>query len=200
MDPAEIRRVNFIQPGQFPLTTPTGGQLRLRRVREGARRGARRRPATPSCAPSRRRAGVPATSKQLGIGVSTYVEVTAPVGLHIEFGAVEIHDDGSRQRVRRHERARPGPPHRVRDARPATCSASRWTRSRSSTPTPHACRAAPARWARARCRRRAARSTSRRTRCSTGPSRSPRTCSRRRPTTSSSATAACTSPACRRRA
>ena len=24
MDPAEIRRVNFIQPGQFPLTTPTG--------------------------------------------------------------------------------------------------------------------------------------------------------------------------------
>ena len=32
---------------------------------------------------------------QLGIGVSTYVEVTAPVGLHIEFGAVEIHDDGS---------------------------------------------------------------------------------------------------------
>src|SRR5207302_7704733 len=32
--------------------------------------------------------------KQLGIGVSTYVEVTAPVGLHIEFGAVEIHDDG----------------------------------------------------------------------------------------------------------
>src|SRR5207237_3890554 len=34
-------------------------------------------------------------TKQLGIGVSTYVEVTAPVGLHIEFGAVEIHDDGA---------------------------------------------------------------------------------------------------------
>ena len=31
----------------------------------------------------------------LGIGVSTYVEVTAPVGLHIEFGATEIHDDGT---------------------------------------------------------------------------------------------------------
>ena len=27
--------------------------------------------------------------------MSTYVEVTAPVGLHVEFGAVEIHDDGS---------------------------------------------------------------------------------------------------------
>ena len=33
--------------------------------------------------------------KQLGIGVSTYVEVTAPVGLHVEFGAVEIDDDGA---------------------------------------------------------------------------------------------------------
>ena len=27
--------------------------------------------------------------------MSTYVEVTAPVGLHIEFGAVEVNDDGS---------------------------------------------------------------------------------------------------------
>ena len=33
--------------------------------------------------------------KQLGIGVSSYVEVTAPVGLHIEYGAVEVNDDGS---------------------------------------------------------------------------------------------------------
>ncbi len=33
--------------------------------------------------------------KQLGIGVWAYVEVTAPVGLHIEFGACEINDDGT---------------------------------------------------------------------------------------------------------
>jgi carbon-monoxide dehydrogenase large subunit len=32
---------------------------------------------------------------QLGIGVSAYVEVTAPVGLHVEYGACEINDDGS---------------------------------------------------------------------------------------------------------
>ena len=32
---------------------------------------------------------------QLGIGLSSYVEVTAPVGLHVEYGAVEIHDDGT---------------------------------------------------------------------------------------------------------
>ena len=94
MDPAEIRRRNFIQPGEFPLTTNTGaaydsgeyekaldavllasGYEELRA--EQAKRRAEKNPV------------------QLGIGVSTYVEVTAPVGLHIEFGAVEIHDDGS---------------------------------------------------------------------------------------------------------
>jgi carbon-monoxide dehydrogenase large subunit len=33
--------------------------------------------------------------KQLGIGVSCYVEVTAPAGMHMEYGAVEVHDDGT---------------------------------------------------------------------------------------------------------
>src|SRR4029078_2002042 len=33
--------------------------------------------------------------KQLGVGVSSYVEVTAPVGLHIEWGACEVNADGS---------------------------------------------------------------------------------------------------------
>jgi carbon-monoxide dehydrogenase large subunit len=94
MDPAEIRRTNFIPPDKFPLTTPTGanydsgeyekaldavlkasGYIELRA--EQAKRRANN------------------DIKQLGIGVSTYVEVTAPVGLHIEFGAVEIHDDGT---------------------------------------------------------------------------------------------------------
>jgi carbon-monoxide dehydrogenase large subunit len=31
----------------------------------------------------------------LGIGISSYVEVTAPLGLHVEYGAVEVHDDGT---------------------------------------------------------------------------------------------------------
>ncbi len=34
-------------------------------------------------------------AKQLGIGVSCYVEVTAPAGMHMEYGAVEVHDDGT---------------------------------------------------------------------------------------------------------
>ena len=94
MDPAEIRRRNFIQPAAFPMVTNTGaaydsgeyekaldaalaaaGYAELRA--EQAKRRAENNPIA------------------LGIGVSAYVEVTAPVGLHIEFGACEIHDDGS---------------------------------------------------------------------------------------------------------
>ncbi len=94
IDPAEIRRRNFIAPDTFALTTISGGaydsgeyektldaallasgyeELRAEQTR-------------------RRRAGDP---RLLGIGVSTYVEVTAPLGLHTEYGAVEVHDDGT---------------------------------------------------------------------------------------------------------
>jgi aerobic carbon-monoxide dehydrogenase large subunit len=94
MDPAEIRRRNFIQPSAFPLVTNTGagydsgeyekaldavlaasGYKELRA--EQAKRRAEKNPIA------------------LGIGVSAYVEVTAPVGLHIEFGALEVNDDGT---------------------------------------------------------------------------------------------------------
>ena len=94
MDPAEIRRVNFLAPGSFPLTTPTGGgydsgeyERSLDAVLAASGYADLRAEQT-----KRRANGDP---KLLGIGVSTYVEVTAPVGLHIEFGAVEIHDDGT---------------------------------------------------------------------------------------------------------
>jgi carbon-monoxide dehydrogenase large subunit len=94
MDPAEIRRANFIPPDKFPLTTPTGAnydsgeyEKALDAVLKAAGYAELRAEQT------KRRAD--RDVKQLGIGVSTYVEVTAPVGLHIEFGAVEIHDDGA---------------------------------------------------------------------------------------------------------
>jgi aerobic carbon-monoxide dehydrogenase large subunit len=94
MDPAEIRRVNFIQPDKFPLTTNTGAaydsgeyEKSLDAVLAAADyKGLRAEQAR------RRAAG---DKVQMGIGVSAYVEVTAPVGLHIEYGAVEVHDDGS---------------------------------------------------------------------------------------------------------
>ncbi len=94
LDPAEIRRLNFLDPASFPLTTPTGANydsgeyaksldavLLASGYSELRAEQARRRAAGDTLA--------------LGIGVSAYVEVTAPVGLHVEFGAVEIHDDGS---------------------------------------------------------------------------------------------------------
>ena len=94
MDPAEIRRANFIPPDKFPLTTPTGAnydsgeyEKSLDAVLKASGYAELR------AEQAQRRAGH--DIKQLGIGVSTYVEVTAPVGLHIEFGAVEIHDDGA---------------------------------------------------------------------------------------------------------
>jgi len=92
MDPAELRRKNLIAPDAFPYTTPTGteydcgnyrrafdlalemaGYEELRSEQKARRAGGGRR--------------------QLGIGLSSYVEITngVPEG---EYGAVEIRPDG----------------------------------------------------------------------------------------------------------
>jgi aerobic carbon-monoxide dehydrogenase large subunit len=93
MDPAEIRRKNFFAPSKFPLTTNTGGaydsgeyEKSLDAVLKAADYTALR------AEQARRRAA--GDRVQMGIGVSAYVEVTAPVGLHIEWGACEVDDDG----------------------------------------------------------------------------------------------------------
>src|SRR5262249_27324771 len=94
MDPAEIRRANYLAPSKFPLTTPTGASYdsgEYERALDAALQAASY--ADLRAEQAARRAG--GGSKQLGIGLSSYVEVTAPVGLHVEFGAVEVHDDGS---------------------------------------------------------------------------------------------------------
>ena len=101
-----------------------------------------------------------------------------------------------RQRVRRHQRARPGPSHRVRDAR------QRGARHPDGQDHPRQLRHRP----RAARRRhdglpfaadRGQRDPRRVERgARPGPQDRQLTCSRPRPTTSSSATAACTSPAC----
>jgi carbon-monoxide dehydrogenase large subunit len=93
LDPAEIRRGNFIADDAFPYATRTGvtydsgeyakpldealrvaGYDELRREQQ-----ARRDRHDPV---------------QLGIGISTYVEITAG-GFGTEWGAVEVNDDGS---------------------------------------------------------------------------------------------------------
>jgi len=92
MDPAEIRRINFIRPDQFPFTTPTEPTTTAA-LRKGARRGVEHRD-TPTSAPNRP-AACQRDAMQLGIGLSTYWRVTAPAACTSRFGAVEIHDDGS---------------------------------------------------------------------------------------------------------
>lgn len=93
MDPAEVRRRNFIPADDFPHTTVvrerydsgdyvTALELALEK---GGYEEARR------AQQARRYSGV---RLQMGIGVSSYVEITAPAGRE-DWGAVEVDTDGS---------------------------------------------------------------------------------------------------------
>ncbi|MGH1502470.1 MAG: xanthine dehydrogenase family protein molybdopterin-binding subunit [Acidimicrobiales bacterium] len=94
IDPAEIRRKNFLQPDEFPLTTHGGanydsGEYEL--ALDAALDASGYQDLLAQQA-ERRASG---DSKVLGIGLGSYVEVTAPAGLHVEYGAIEVQDDGS---------------------------------------------------------------------------------------------------------
>ena len=85
---------NFISEDAFPITTLGGANydsgdyaLALNRALEEADYGT-----LLTEQQTRREEG---GTKQLGIGLSAYVEVTAPAGLHNEYGAVEVNDDGT---------------------------------------------------------------------------------------------------------
>ncbi|MBE1609288.1 xanthine dehydrogenase family protein molybdopterin-binding subunit [Actinopolymorpha pittospori] len=95
MDPADLRRLNFIPPERFPYDTPTGRrydsgnypaalELALRTLDyERWRTEQARRRADPSAAP-------------LGIGLSCYVERSGGEGVLLsEFGGVEACTDGT---------------------------------------------------------------------------------------------------------
>ncbi len=97
MDPAEVRRKNLVGRDRFPFTTPTGTtydvgdyEAALDRVLEAAGYSELRAEQQ-----RRREAG---EAKQLGIGLSTYVEITNGIP-GSEFGSVEVLADG-RARVR----------------------------------------------------------------------------------------------------
>ena len=94
IDPAEIRRKNYLQPGDFPLTTLSGANYdcgEYEKTLDAVMAAADYQSLLADQA-ERRSSG---SAKQLGIGLSSYVEVTAPIGLHVEYGAVEVHDDGT---------------------------------------------------------------------------------------------------------
>jgi aerobic carbon-monoxide dehydrogenase large subunit len=94
LDPAEVRKLNFIKPEQFPFVTKTGApydsgqyEAALDKVLEAAGyadlRAEQRR---------RREAG---DTKQLGIGLASYVEVTAGDAGAGETCKIEVHSDGT---------------------------------------------------------------------------------------------------------
>ena len=93
IDPVEIRRRNLIPPEAFPLTTVTGANYDVGEYAKALDEVCRIAgyDALRAEQAARRASGA---VKQLGIGVSTYVEVTAG-GLFEEYGAVAINDDGS---------------------------------------------------------------------------------------------------------
>ncbi|HCB37187.1 MAG TPA: carbon monoxide dehydrogenase, partial [Acidimicrobiaceae bacterium] len=94
LDPAEIRRKNYLQPDQFPIQLQTGASYdsgEYERALDAALAASGYAELRTEQA-ARRSADDP---KLLGIGVSSYVEITAPVGLHVEYGSCEVHEDGT---------------------------------------------------------------------------------------------------------
>ena len=94
VDPAEVRRRNFIQPGQFPFVTKMGApydtgdyESALDKVLAAAGYNELRAEQE-----ARRQSG---DTKQLGIGLASYVEITAADAGAGETAKVEVHDDGT---------------------------------------------------------------------------------------------------------
>jgi carbon-monoxide dehydrogenase large subunit len=94
MDPAEVRRRNFVAPDKFPFQTKTGalydsGQYEeaLDKVLAGSGYQELRQEQ------ERRRAS--GDVRQLGIGISSYVEITAADGAAGETAKLEVSDDGT---------------------------------------------------------------------------------------------------------
>ena len=177
MDPTEVRRRNFIPPDKFPFQTKTGalydsGQYAeaLDKVLAAAGYDELRKEQ------ERRRAS--GDVRQLGIGISTYVEITAADAAAGETAKLEV------DRTTAPRPSTPAAHPTARGTKPPgrcssrTSSASRWTRSRSSTATPTWSRSASAPTPPARCSSAALRCTRPRSRSRTRPGARPRTCSR----------------------
>jgi carbon-monoxide dehydrogenase large subunit len=93
LDPAELRRRNFLQPDEFPFSTVTGATYDIGDYDAAlteALRIAGYDDLRAEQAARRERGDV----KQLGIGICAYVEVTAG-GSSSEYAEIEVHPDGS---------------------------------------------------------------------------------------------------------
>ncbi|MBI2708562.1 MAG: xanthine dehydrogenase family protein molybdopterin-binding subunit [Actinobacteria bacterium] len=92
IDPVELRRRNLLRSDELPMTTLTGAAYDSGDY-EGALDEALRLAGYDDLRAEQARRRDAGGRRQLGIGVSTYVEITAGGGSK-EFGAVEVHADG----------------------------------------------------------------------------------------------------------
>ena len=94
MDPGEVRRRNFIAPDKFPFTTAGGAEYDTGEYAEALDRvlAAAGYDELRAEQARRRESG---GSVQLGIGLSTYVEITGGVPEMGETARLEVHDDGT---------------------------------------------------------------------------------------------------------
>ncbi|WP_419842997.1 xanthine dehydrogenase family protein molybdopterin-binding subunit [Candidatus Poriferisodalis sp.] len=88
MDPAEVRRKNFLQPDAFPFTTRTGMPYDTGRY-EASLDAALRAADYEALRAEQARRRADGHDQLLGIGLATYVERTAGIG-RAEYGAVEL--------------------------------------------------------------------------------------------------------------
>lgn len=93
IDPGEVRRRNFLQPEAFPLTTPTGAKMDTGEY-EKALDLALAAAGYDELRAEQARRRADGDTKLLGIGLSTYVEITNPTQTG-EWGSIEIRPDGS---------------------------------------------------------------------------------------------------------
>ncbi|MXW41809.1 MAG: xanthine dehydrogenase family protein molybdopterin-binding subunit [Acidimicrobiia bacterium] len=94
VDPVELRRRNLITSDQFPYTTCTGAVYDsgdYEKALDVAVKAADYQDLRINQA-NRRKAK---DTKLLGIGVSCYVEITAPMGMHSEYAKIDVLSDGS---------------------------------------------------------------------------------------------------------
>jgi carbon-monoxide dehydrogenase large subunit len=93
MDPVELRRRNYIQPDAFPYTTPANTEYDSGNY-EGTLDEALRISDYESLRTEQAARRERGDTKQLGIGLASYVEVTA-FGGGQEFASVDVHPDGT---------------------------------------------------------------------------------------------------------
>jgi carbon-monoxide dehydrogenase large subunit len=94
LDPVQVRKLNFIKPGQFPFVTKTGAPYDTGDY-EGALDKVLAAAGYEELRAEQRRRREAGAARQLGIGLASYVEITAADAGAGETAKVEVHDDGT---------------------------------------------------------------------------------------------------------